>query len=88
MMSMLPLMTTNDLFGLVLTFIIVEHGEKFLNMGKDLSWVVVISLFERVWRDFDLCLSLPMSPWSSCVRNYVGHKNRMTLTMNNVVAHY
>jgi hypothetical protein len=56
MMSMLPLMTTIDLFGLVLAFIIVEHGEKLLNMGKDLSWVAIVSLSERVWKDLDLCL--------------------------------
>jgi hypothetical protein len=57
MMENVPFMSISDQFGPVMAIIIVECGKQWLNMGGDLSMVIVsdyVFLSNCVWR----CLGL------------------------------
>jgi hypothetical protein len=90
-MGMLPLMTIDDLFDLVLAYIMAEHGRILLNMGMDLPWFVnffVVSHFERVWKEFYLCFWSPMAPQKGSVGTSTSRKMRADLTTEEATTHY
>jgi hypothetical protein len=91
MMGKLPFMSTNDQINPFLSIIIVEHGEKLLNMGQDLSLVIdfdCVFLPDCVWRCLGLFLWDPMAPRVGRAKDYVVRKTRETLDVEEATTHY
>ena len=90
-MGKLPFMSTSDHIVPFLTIIIVEHGEKLLNMGRDPSLVIdfdCVFLPDCVWRCLGLFLWDPMAPRAGRAKDYVARNTKATLAMEKVATHY
>jgi hypothetical protein len=78
MVGKIPFMSISDKFSLVLAIIIVDHGDKFLNIGEDSSLVIdfdCVFLPNCVWSCLGLFINDPMAPRAGRAKDFVVRKN-------------